>query len=70
MKKSLSEIKGLIFDIDGVLTFQGKVIPGAIEAISFYRSLGITLRFLTNSTLKSRRSCAERLIQQGFDVSR
>ncbi len=68
MQKNLSEIKGMIFDIDGVLTFQGLVIPGAIEAISSFRSIGFMLRFLTNSTLKSRRSCTERLVQQGFDV--
>jgi HAD superfamily hydrolase (TIGR01458 family) len=63
-----TDIKGVVFDVDGVLEFQGKVYPGAIETIDILRDRGIVLRFLTNSTLKSRRSCAERLRKAGFQV--
>jgi HAD superfamily hydrolase (TIGR01458 family) len=59
---------GVIFDIDGVLTFQGKVYPGAVETIAGLRQRGLALRFLTNSTLKSRASAAEKLRQRGFDL--
>lgn len=62
------EVRGIIFDVDGVLEFQGKVYPGASETIDLLRSKGVVLRFLTNSTLKSRRSCAERLRQKGVQV--
>lgn len=62
------DIKGIIFDVDGVLEFQGKVYPGAVETIDVLRDRGIVLRFLTNSTLKSRRSCADRLRKAGFQV--
>jgi len=61
-------IKGIIFDIDGVLEYQGKVYPGAVETINTLRDRGFVLRFLTNSTLKSRHSCAERLRRAGFRV--
>ena len=61
-------IKGIIFDIDGVLEFQGKVYPGAVETINRLRQKGIVLRFLTNSTLKSRKSCTERLQRHGFQL--
>ncbi|MFX0092008.1 MAG: HAD-IIA family hydrolase [Candidatus Hodarchaeota archaeon] len=61
-------IKGIIFDIDGVLEFQGKVCDGAIETINSLRDKGIILRFLTNSTLKSRKSCTERLKKAGFRI--
>jgi HAD superfamily hydrolase (TIGR01458 family) len=61
-----TDIKGIIFDIDGVLEFQGKVYPGAVETIDRLRQKGIVLRFLTNSTLKSRKSCTERLQKAGF----
>jgi len=64
------EIRGIIFDIDGVLEFQGKVCPGAIETVDVLRDKGIVLRFLTNSTLKSRESCAERLRKAGFRIFR
>ena len=62
------DIRGVIFDIDGVLEFQGKVYPGAIETIDLLRDKGIVLRFLTNSTLKSRKSCAGRLRASGFNI--
>jgi len=66
-KKNLS-IKGIIFDIDGVLEFQGKIYDGAIETINSLRDKGIVLRFLTNSTLKSRKSCADKLKKRGFRI--
>ncbi|MGB6009845.1 MAG: HAD family hydrolase [Desulfobacterales bacterium] len=60
--------KGIIFDINGVLEFQGQVYPGAVELINFLRQKGIIIRVLTNSTLKSRKHCAEQLNQMGLDV--
>ena len=61
--------RGIIFDIDGVLEFQGRVYPGAVETVDRLRDRGIVLRFLTNSTLQSRESCAQRLREGGFGVS-
>ncbi len=63
------EIKGIVFDIDGVLEFQGKVYPHAIETIQRLRGAGLLVRFLTNSTLKSRASCAARLRRHGFQIA-
>lgn len=62
-------IRGLILDIDGVLEFQGQTCPGAPETLTALREIGLKLCFLTNSTLKSRASCAARLRQKGFAVS-
>ncbi len=62
-------VQGIIFDIDGVLTYQGQVCDGASETVRQLRADGITVRFLTNSTLKSRASCAEQLRRRGFTVS-
>jgi len=59
---------GVIFDIDGVLEFQGKVYPGAVETLAALRKAGLLIRFLTNSTLKSRASCAEKLRRRGFEA--
>ncbi len=63
-----TDVKGIIFDVDGVLEFQGTVYPGAVETLDALREKGILLRFLTNSTLKSQASCAERLRRSGFQV--
>lgn len=64
----MDPIKGIIFDIDGVLEYHGQVFPGAIEILESLRTRDLALRFLTNSTLKSRASCAERLRKKGFVV--
>jgi len=60
--------KGIIFDVDGVLEFKGQVYPGAIELVRRLRQNGIIIRILTNSTLKSRKSCAVKLNQIGFEI--
>jgi inorganic pyrophosphatase len=62
------DFKGIIFDVDGVLEFKGQVYPGAIELIRRLRQNGIIIRILTNSTLKSRKSCAAKLNQMGFEI--
>lgn len=58
----------VLFDIDGVLEYQGKVFEGAIDIVNKIRDSGIIVRFLTNSTLKSSRSAAEKLENKGFKV--
>ena len=65
----MKQIKGIIFDIDGVLKYHDKVYPKAIETIETLREREIILRFMTNSTLKSRDSCAEDLQKSGFDIT-
>jgi HAD superfamily hydrolase (TIGR01458 family) len=64
----MKTIKGIIFDVDGVLVYQGDVCPGAIETVAALRKNGIVLRFLTNSTLNSRQSYAEKLNHAGFQI--
>lgn len=59
---------GVLFDLDGVLVFKDEVYPGAIEITDELRRKGICIRILTNSTLKSRKSCADKLIQKGFTI--
>ena len=62
----MDDIRGIIFDIDGVLEYQDKVYPGAVKVENALRERGMILRFLTNSTLKSRASCAAKLRKAGF----
>lgn len=63
-------MKGVMFDVDGVLVYRGKPCPGAVETIDALREKGIIVRFVTNSTLKSRESCAEGLHHMGFSVTK
>lgn len=64
----MKKYQGVIFDIDGVLTYQDKVFPNAPQVVELLRRQGLTLRFLTNSTLKSRHSCAAKLREVGFQI--
>jgi HAD superfamily hydrolase (TIGR01458 family) len=63
------KFNGVLFDIDGVLEFQGKAYPGAVELLDVLRKKGIAIRILSNSTLKSRKVCTARLNRHGFRVS-
>jgi HAD superfamily hydrolase (TIGR01458 family) len=63
------KFNGVMFDIDGVLEFQGKAYPGAVELLEFLRKKGIIIRILSNSTLKSRKVCTEKLNRHGFGVT-
>jgi len=63
-----TKFKGVLFDIDGVLEFQGQAYPGAVELLDFLRRKGIIIRILTNSTLKSRALCTAKLNRLGFHV--
>ena len=62
------KFNGVMFDIDGVLEFQGKAYPGAVELLDVLRKKRIAIRILTNSTLKSRKVCTARLNRHGFSV--
>lgn len=61
-------VGAVVFDVDGVLEYRGRVLPGAIDLVAHLKQRHVPVRILTNSTLKSRRSCAARMRRQGFDV--
>jgi HAD superfamily hydrolase (TIGR01458 family) len=61
-------VGGLLVDLDGVLYVEDQAVPGAAEAIGELRGRGLPLRFVTNTTSRSRRQTLERLGGLGFDV--
>lgn len=61
-------IKSIFFDIDGTLVSRGLVLPGAIDAITYARKQGLSLRFLTNITGRTPSVIATELRQQGLDI--
>jgi HAD superfamily hydrolase (TIGR01458 family) len=64
-----NKFEGIIFDVDGVLEYQGKIYPGAVELLDSLRAKGVVIRVVTNSTLKSRKSCTDKLQKKGFNIS-
>ncbi|MCW2273873.1 TIGR01458 family HAD-type hydrolase [Rhodoblastus acidophilus] len=64
----LSAVRGLLLDLDGVVTVGGAPLPGALEAIAKLRGAGAPLRFVTNTTTKPRRRLIADLAHIGLHV--
>ncbi len=62
------DIKGLLLDIDGVLVDAGRAVPGGPEALRALASEGIPYRLVSNSSQRSRRALAMRLLSMGYSV--
>jgi HAD superfamily hydrolase (TIGR01458 family) len=59
----------ILLDVDGVLHVSGAPIAGAAVAVRRLRDAGHRLRFVTNSTTRSRSQLTEQLVAMGFDLS-
>jgi len=70
MKDRVYEIRGCLFDLDGVLHVGDEPIPGARRALSHIRSKGIPCRFLTNTTTKSLESLHQKLNSMDLPIEK
>lgn len=61
-------LRALLLDLDGVLYVEGEPLPGAREAVTELRTRGYGLRFVTNTTARSRRMTLAKLGGLGFQV--
>ncbi len=61
-------IKGILFDLDGVLYIGPQVIEGAIEAVERIRVSGIPCRFITNTSTLSLASLQRKINALGFAI--
>ena len=58
----------ILLDVDGVLHVSGAPIPGAADAVRRLRDSGHRLRFVTNTTTRSKAQLAAELAGQGIEV--
>ncbi len=58
----------ILLDVDGVLHVSGAPIPGAADAVRRLRDSGHRLRFVTNTTTRSKAQLAAELASQGIEV--
>jgi HAD superfamily hydrolase (TIGR01458 family) len=65
----LSGIEALLLDLDGVLYVEDEPVAGAREAVARLRAGGPALRFVTNTTSRSRAETLAKLERLGFDVA-
>lgn len=65
----LSSIRGILFDLDGVLYVGQKVIEGAITAVTSIKQRGYRCRFITNTSTLSSASLHTKMTGLGFDIA-
>jgi HAD superfamily hydrolase (TIGR01458 family) len=61
-------VSGVLLDVDGVLRVDDQIIPGAIEAVRHLRDRGFGVRFLTNTSVRSRASLWTNLVGLGLPI--
>jgi len=59
----------LLLDMDGVIHIGSRAVPGAGEALSALRASGISLRFVTNTTTRTRKGLSAKMKALGLDIS-
>ncbi len=64
----LSGVKGVLFDLDGVLYIGSSPIEGASEAVERIRAAGFSCRFITNTSTLSLASLHRKINGMGFPV--
>ncbi len=62
----ITDVKGLLIDLEGVLYSDNKLIPGAIEVIKELKKNTLKLRFLTNTTTAPRKQIFNKLQNYGL----
>jgi HAD superfamily hydrolase (TIGR01458 family) len=63
----MSDVRGVVLDMEGVLHVDWEPIPGAAEAVRALRGGGLELCILTNTTGRTRQVLAERLNGLGLE---
>jgi phospholysine phosphohistidine inorganic pyrophosphate phosphatase len=64
----LDSVRVVLLDLDGVLYVEQALVPGAREAVGQLRSLGLALRFVTNTTSRSRPETLRKLHRLGVPL--
>jgi HAD superfamily hydrolase (TIGR01458 family) len=66
---ALDGVRALLVDLDGVLYVEDAPVPGAVDAVAALRGGGVGLRFVTNTTQRSRAHTLDKLERLGFGVA-
>jgi HAD superfamily hydrolase (TIGR01457 family) len=67
---ALSDLRGFILDMDGVIYRGNTALPGAAEFLAALRAAGVPFLFLTNNATTPARLVAERLKGMGIPANR
>ncbi|MEZ5489422.1 MAG: TIGR01458 family HAD-type hydrolase [Gammaproteobacteria bacterium] len=61
-------VKGILFDLDGVLYVGDRAITGARETLQWLKDRDIPFRFITNTSTRTAADLADKLRNMGFDI--
>jgi HAD superfamily hydrolase (TIGR01458 family) len=64
----LAGLSALLVDLEGTVYEDGRIVPGAAEALAAAAARGIPCAFVTNTTGRPRAAVARELSQMGLDV--
>jgi len=67
--KWVRRTKAIGFDLDGVLYFGNQLAQDACETVSFLRSKGLRVLFITNNSARTRTEIAEKITRMGIQAS-
>lgn len=62
-------IRGVLLDLAGVVYEGDYVLPGAIDAVARLHQAGLPLRFVTNTTTKTKQALLTRLSGLGLEIT-
>lgn len=68
MIEETRNVKGILFDLDGVLYIGDQVVEGAQDVLLELKRHGIPYRFITNTSTKTAASVADKLKTMGFSI--
>ncbi|MGO4496639.1 HAD-IIA family hydrolase [Paenibacillus sp. 2RAB27] len=63
--KELHSFKGYLFDLDGTIYSGSKLLPGVLSTVSWLREQDKSVMFVTNTTIRTKESVHQRLIELG-----
>ena len=66
--QNLQGIRGILFDLEGVLYVGNQVIDGAYDTIRYVKEQHIPHRYVTNTTTLSRAALSQKLHALGFPI--
>ncbi len=61
-------VKAVFFDLSGVLYIDKQVIPGALDTLDRLQQTALPLRFITNTSRRSRAMVLDDLREMGFSI--
>lgn len=65
----LGMIRGVLLDLAGVIYEGDHVLPGAMDAVARLHDAGLPIRFITNTTTKTKQALLSRLTALGLEVT-